>query len=66
MGKAQSAKASSIVLILSQMRNGQAVPLKSPATSNFLRNQNGTKSKDETFGDSFLLGVDVGYARTRK
>ena len=60
VGKAQSAKASSIVLRLSRLRHRQAVPLKSPATwSNFFRNHNGTKSLDELLGDAFLLGVDV-------
>ena len=54
VGKAQSAKALSMVIWLSLLRHRHAVPLKSPATNN-----DGTKSENELLGDAFLLGVDV-------
>ena len=59
VGNAQSVTATSIVLRLSLLRHRHAVPLKSPATINFLRNRKGTKSETELLGDAFLFGVDV-------
>ena len=60
VGKAQSENTSSIVLILSRLRQRQAAPLKSPATkSMFLRDHKSTNGLDDFLGNTFLLGVDV-------
>ena len=59
VSKAQSVNASSIVLKLSQLRERQAVPLKSPATkSNVLRNQNSTNGLDDPLGNTTMCFVN--------
>ena len=60
VGGAQSAKASSIVLMLSLLLHRHAVPLKSPATHvNLLTNHDGTDCEGELFGNTPFFGVDL-------
>ena len=60
VGKAQSVKASSIVLRLSLAATSPRRTIEITCNQvNFLRNHNGTKSENELLGDAFLLGVDV-------
>ena len=54
ISKARSENTSSIVLILSRLRQRQAVPLKSPATKK-LRNQNSTDGLKDLLGNAFFL-----------
>ena len=60
VGKAQSEKASSIVLRIVSAATAPRCSLEINCNQvNFLRNHNGTKSLDELLGDAFLLSVDV-------
>ena len=60
VGKAQSVEASIIVLMLFLLRQRNAVPLKSPATTSICReNHDSSDGENELLGDAFLLAVNV-------
>ena len=62
VGNAQSAKASSIVLMLSLLLHRHAVPLKITCNHvNLLTSHNSTDGEDELLGNASLPGVDVAY-----